>query len=57
MPVDAVTGAFGYTGQYIARRVLAEGRALRTLTGHPARANPLGQDVDVRPSPSPIPTS
>ena len=49
MPVDAVTGAFGYTGRYIARRVLAGGRAVRTLTGHPDRANPLGQEVDVRP--------
>ena len=48
MPLDAVTGAFGYTGRYIARRLLAGGRAVRTLTGHPTRPNPLGAPVDVR---------
>jgi uncharacterized protein YbjT (DUF2867 family) len=34
---DAVTGAFSYTGSYIARRLVAEGRRVRTLTGHPTR--------------------
>ncbi|NLG44479.1 MAG: NAD-dependent epimerase/dehydratase family protein, partial [Phycisphaerae bacterium] len=29
---DVVTGAFGYTGKYIARRLLAQGRRLLTLT-------------------------
>ena len=30
--VDAVTGAFGYTGAFIAERLLAGGRTVRTLT-------------------------
>jgi NADH dehydrogenase len=30
--IDLVTGATGYSGSYVARRLLAEGRALRTLT-------------------------
>ncbi len=34
---DVVTGAFSYTGKYIARRLLAQGRRVRTLTGHAAR--------------------
>jgi uncharacterized protein YbjT (DUF2867 family) len=33
---DVVTGAFGYTGRYLTRRLLAEGRAVRTLTNKPA---------------------
>lgn len=33
---DVVTGAFSYTGSGIARRLLQEGRRVRTLTGHPA---------------------
>jgi uncharacterized protein YbjT (DUF2867 family) len=36
----AVTGAFGYTGQYIARRLLAEGRQVITLTARPDRPLP-----------------
>lgn len=32
-PLDVVTGAFGYTGRYIAARLLESGRAVRTLTG------------------------
>ena len=35
--LDVVTGAFSYTGKYIARRLVAAGRRVRTLTGHPAR--------------------
>jgi NADH dehydrogenase len=33
--VDAVTGAFGYTGRHIARELLARGRQVRTLTNRP----------------------
>ncbi len=33
--LDVVTGAFSYTGGYIARRSLAEGREVRTLTRRP----------------------
>jgi len=45
---DAVTGAFSYSGAAIARELLAHGRQVRTLTGHPERA-PAGSDIDVRP--------
>ena len=40
--LDAVTGAFGYTGKYIARRLLAQGKQVITLTGHPDRPNEFG---------------
>ncbi len=42
---DAVTGAFSYTGRYIARRLLAAGRRVITLTGHPGRPDPFGGAV------------
>ncbi|MGH8982001.1 MAG: SDR family oxidoreductase [Acidimicrobiales bacterium] len=45
---DVVTGAFGYSGAAIADRLLAEGRQVRTLTGHPERKAP-GIPIDVRP--------
>jgi NADH dehydrogenase len=47
--LHAVTGAFSYTGKYIARRLLAEGRQVRTLTGHPDRPNEFAGAIDVRP--------
>jgi NADH dehydrogenase len=34
---DVVTGAFGFTGRFIARRLMAEERSIRTLTNHPQR--------------------
>ncbi len=34
----AVTGVFGYTGKYIARRLLAQGQEVVCLTGRPERA-------------------
>ncbi len=46
--LDAVTGAFSYSGVAIAHRLLAAGRQVRTLTGHPGRA-PAGSEIDVRP--------
>jgi uncharacterized protein YbjT (DUF2867 family) len=39
--VHAVTGAFSYTGRYIAQRLLAQDRSVITLTGHPDRPNPF----------------
>ena len=45
--MDVVTGAFGYTGRFIARRLLAAGHAVRTLTGHPSRPDPFEGKVDV----------
>ena len=47
--MDVVTGAFGYTGRYITARLLACGKRVRTLTGHPARPNPFGGAVEVAP--------
>ena len=41
----AVTGAFGYSGRYIAARLLNEGREVVTLTNSLARANPFGVRV------------
>ncbi len=46
---DVVTGAFGYTGKYIASRLLAEGRRVKTITGHPDRPNPFGKSIKVEP--------
>lgn len=47
--LDVVTGAFGFTGRYIAQRLLSMGRRVRTLTGHPDRPNPFGDRVSVIP--------
>lgn len=44
---DVVTGAFGYSGAAITRRLLAAGRPVRTLTGHPGRGD--AGPVEVRP--------
>lgn len=54
MPVNhgrlhVVTGAFGYTGRWIARELLDRGHRVRTLTGHPDRADPLADRVPARP--------
>jgi len=34
---DVVTGAYSFTGRFIARRLLAQERRLKTLTNHPKR--------------------
>lgn len=47
--LDVVTGAFGFTGRYIAERLLQRGRRVRTLTAHPGRPNPFGDRVEVAP--------
>ena len=44
-----VTGATGYTGRYIARHLLEEGHTVRSLTGHPQRFNPFGDQVALHP--------
>jgi uncharacterized protein YbjT (DUF2867 family) len=44
-----VTGAFGYSGRYVARRLLAAGHRVRTLTNSPRRPNPFGDAVEVHP--------
>ena len=47
--INAVTGAFGYTGKYIARRLLAKGAQVITLTGHPDRPNEFGGKIKAYP--------
>jgi len=47
--LHVVTGAFGYTGKYITRRLLDAGRRVRTITGHPNRANCFGNQVEIAP--------
>lgn len=49
MPLDAVTGAFGFSGRHIAARLLDDGRELITLTNHPHRPDPFDGRVAVRP--------
>lgn len=46
---DVVTGAFSYTGRYIARRLLSQERRVRTLTNHPKRPGAEDIKVDVAP--------
>ncbi|MCU0786280.1 MAG: NAD(P)H-binding protein [Verrucomicrobia bacterium] len=45
----AVTGAFGYSGRYIAQRLLASGHEVLTLTNSVSRENPFGEQVRVAP--------
>ena len=47
--LNVVTGAFGFTGKYIARRLLSMGKRVKTLTAHPSRPNPFGDQVSVAP--------
>jgi NAD(P)-dependent dehydrogenase (short-subunit alcohol dehydrogenase family) len=44
-----VTGAFGYTGRYVAERFLDLGARVRTLTGSPERESPFGTRLDSQP--------
>ncbi|MGQ9652344.1 MAG: SDR family oxidoreductase, partial [Phycisphaerae bacterium] len=44
-----VTGAFGYSGRYIARRLLDRGCAVRTLTNSTARPHDFGDRIKVHP--------
>lgn len=41
----AVTGAFGYSGRYIAQRLLQEGHDVSTLTNSVKRRNPFGDKL------------
>jgi uncharacterized protein YbjT (DUF2867 family) len=47
--IQVVTGAFGYSGKYLTRRLLAEGQKVRTLTNSTGRANPFGSAVEIFP--------
>lgn len=49
-PLDVVTGAFSFTGRYIAEQLLERGRRVRTLTRRPAPpADPLAGKLEVAP--------
>jgi hypothetical protein len=41
----AVTGAYGFSGRYIARRLLDSGHEVITLTNSPDRKNPFGKRI------------
>ncbi len=47
--IHAVTGAFGYSGKYIARRLLDKGCRVITLTNSLHRSNPFGERVQAHP--------
>ena len=44
-----VTGAFGYSGKYIALRLLEQGHSVRTITNSADRKNPFGGRVKALP--------
>jgi uncharacterized protein YbjT (DUF2867 family) len=47
--LNVVTGAFGYTGAYIARDLIADGARVRTLTNHARVDDPLARQLEIAP--------
>jgi nucleoside-diphosphate-sugar epimerase len=47
--IQAVTGAFGFSGKYIARRLLDKGHQVITLTDSAQRVNPFAGKVKAYP--------
>ena len=47
--IHAVTGAYGYSGKYIAGKLLKKGQPVITLTNSLHRANPFGQKIQAYP--------
>jgi NADH dehydrogenase len=47
--IDVVTGAFSYSGRFIAARLLEHGRQVRTLTNHPRPDDPLASRIPAYP--------
>lgn len=47
--LNVVTGAFGLTGRYIARILLAESERVHTITGHPGRGAEFGRLITAHP--------
>jgi nucleoside-diphosphate-sugar epimerase len=43
----AVTGAYGFSGKYMARRLLELRHEVITLTNSPHRSNPFGESISV----------
>ena len=48
-PIDVVTGAFSYSGRFVAEQLLERGRGVRTLTNHPRPDHPLGTRIQSYP--------
>ena len=49
MSFDVVTGAYSFTGRFIAQRLMAQDRNIRTLTNHPRRAGAEEIKAEVAP--------
>ncbi len=47
--IHAVTGAFGYSGKSIARKLLHDGHEVITLTNSLKRKNPFGDQIKAHP--------
>ena len=47
--LHVVTGAFGYTGKWIAHQLLEQGEKVRTLTNAVGRDDPFDGRVEVHP--------
>jgi NADH dehydrogenase len=47
--IDCVTGAFGFTGRFVAARLRERGIAVRTLTNHPNPTSPFARSIESRP--------
>lgn len=47
--IHVVTGAFGYSGKYIAKRLLDKGHTVKTITNSINRINPFGEKVKAYP--------
>jgi NADH dehydrogenase len=45
--LHVVTGAFGYSGRYIATELIARGERVRTLSNSAARGNPFGDGIEI----------
>jgi len=46
---NVVTGAFGYSGHYIAQKLLEQGKSVTTLTNSTERQDPLRKQIEVAP--------
>ena len=47
--MNVVTGSFGFIGRGITERLLALGQTVRTVTTHPDKPNPFGNEVEAFP--------
>jgi NADH dehydrogenase len=48
-PIDVVTGAFSYSGRFVATELLERGRSVRTLTNHANPRDPLASRIPAQP--------